>query len=148
MKTVEQKNRPIQGAPSVYWADEIEVREAGVVLNLSGIKRIPASTRTRDRDLMNGYFEALTNANPKSSGENTSPHIVFANCGGDSALRKYVSSNGPVLAEPASVQVRATRGGVKVQAQQRWEVLRREQQTLNAVMRVFEQTRSDRKSVV
>ena len=152
MKSVEQQKRPTEMALLVYWADSIEAEEAEGVLNLSGTKRIPPSAKVRG--LMDEYFDALANANPKAGNENTSPHMAFANCGGDvlnddqapkawgSALRKYVERYGPILAEPASVQVFALAGGVKVRAQQRWDVLRREQRTLSAVMRVFEQTRS------
>src|ERR1039458_7006408 len=130
MKTVEQKHRPTEETPPVYWADEIEVREAGGALNLSGMKQNPLNTLARDRDLMKGYLDALANATHKSGGDNTSPHVVFANCRGgtvddnealeawDSALRKYVSSYGPVLAEPVSVQVSAVAGQYTVQAQQ------------------------------
>jgi predicted RNA-binding Zn-ribbon protein involved in translation (DUF1610 family) len=184
MITVEQKKRPPEAAPLVYWADEITVSEAEGALNLLGAKGIPPSVK--ERDLMSGHLDALANANPKAGEENTSPHIVFVNCGGDavddqeglirkdcawqskeerskaqtalntlirawdSALKKYVTRYGPVLAEPASVQVRAVPGGAKpnsrwveVQAQQRWDVLKREARTLSAVMRVFEQTRSE-----
>jgi hypothetical protein len=109
---------------------------------------------------MNGYLDALAKANPKAGNESTPPHIVFGNCGGeglndnetlkawDSSLREYVRTHGPVLAEPESVRVSPTVGGVRIQAQQRWDVLKREQRTLSAVMRVFEQTRSKKPSHV
>jgi hypothetical protein len=184
MKSVEQQKQLTEAAPLVYWADRIAAEDVEGVLNLSGIKGIPPSMK--ERGLMDEYFDALANANSKVGNDNTSPHIIFANCMSEtlndcesavciadearqsteeraraqkvrdtllgewqSALRKYVLTFGPVLAEPASVQVRQIAGDlrtnsrwVEVRAQQRWDVLKREQRTLSAVMRVFEQTRS------
>jgi hypothetical protein len=86
MTTVEHKKRRREVAPLVYWADadQIKVRDADNALNLSGIKRIPPSARrAKGLDLVGGYLDALANSNPKAGNGNTSPHIVFANCGGD-----------------------------------------------------------------
>ena len=170
--------------PLVYWADSIQVKEGEGLLSLTGEKRIPPSAT--ERSLMNGYLDAIANANPKDGVESISPHIVFANCmpealhdlespvriaeearqspearaeaqklrdallkAWETKLREFVLIHGPVLAEPESVQVCGIVGDpkpnsrwVEVTAQQRWNVLRREQLTLSDVMRVFEQTRS------
>lgn len=146
MKTVEHI-RMRSTIPPVYWADEIEICESAVELSIAGQKLLPPSNNSKNRDLVSGYVYAISGA--RAGDANEAAHLVFASSTTEETLTKFVQRYGPVLAEADSVRVGAPiyeKIGIKTlfRAKQRWDVLRREQRTLEAALQLFEDIRSDK----
>ena len=132
--------------PPVYWADEIDVVNSAESLSISGRKLLPPSNSSKCLDVMSGYVYAISGA--QAGDPNKAAHLDFANCKSEEALTRFVQRYGPVLAEADSVEVRPPIhedrcSRTEIRAEQRWDVLRREQRTLNAALQLFEEIRSD-----
>ncbi len=146
MKPVERKRKRVE-PPAVYWADEIEVLKSGDGLSVSGQNLLPASKGAKDRDPMSGYVYAISGT--QAGDPNKAAHLVFASGTSEEALTRFVEKYGPVLAEADSVDIKPPihekrRSRTELTAEQRWEVLSREQRTLTAALQLFEQIRSDK----
>src|SRR4051794_2331250 len=85
MKTVEHRQERWEGIPPVYWAEDIEVRDANGFLCLFG-KRPLGSKDVDRRDLLKGHLNEIRTSNPKADTSSNSPHIAFANCIASEAL--------------------------------------------------------------
>jgi len=145
MKAVERNKMPLE-PPPVYWADEIDVVKSAESLSISGQKLLPPSSASKRHDVMSGYMYAISGT--QAGDANKAAHLVFANCTSEEALTKFVQRYGPVLAEADSVDVRPPIHEerclrTEVRAEQRWEVLRREQETVNAALQLVGEIRSD-----
>jgi hypothetical protein len=144
MKAVEH-NRQFE-TPPVYWADEIEILKSAEGLSIAGQRLLPPSSNSKNRDLMSGYVYAISGA--QAGDANKAAHLVFANCTSEEALTKFLLRYGPVLAEADSVEVRPPIherrfSRTELRAEQLWDVLIREQKTLNSAFQLFQQLRSD-----
>jgi hypothetical protein len=146
MKTVEHKRKQFE-IPTAYWADEIEVLSLADRLSVSGQKLFPSSKGAKERDLISGYLCAISGG--RVADLDKAAHLVFANSMSAEDLTRFVERYGPVLAETDSVEIRPPATEAKVvttelKAIQRWEVLRREQRTLRAALKLFEQIRLEK----